>query len=42
VYGMNFRHFPEIQWQYGYSLFWLVCGLIAVIMLLYFRRKHWL
>jgi magnesium transporter len=42
VYGMNFRHFPEIQWQYGYSLFWLVCGLIAVIMLLYFRRKRWL
>jgi magnesium transporter len=42
VYGMNFRNFPEIQWQYGYGLFWLVCGLIAVIMLLYFRRKHWL
>ncbi len=42
VYGMNFNHFPEIGWKYGYGLFWLVCGLIAVIMLLYFRRKRWL
>ncbi len=42
VYGMNFRSFPEIQWKYGYGLFWLVCGAIALVMLLYFRRKRWL
>jgi len=21
VYGMNFRHFPELSWQYGYAAF---------------------
>lgn len=42
VYGMNFRHFPEIEWRFGYAAFWLACGVIAVIMLLYFRRKRWL
>ncbi len=42
VYGMNFLHFPEIRWKYGYSLFWLACGAIALVMLLYFRRKRWL
>lgn len=42
VYGMNFRHFPEINWRYGYALFWLICGSIAAAMLVYFRRKHWL
>lgn len=42
VYGMNFRHFPEIGWRFGYAAFWLACGVIAVIMLFYFRRKRWL
>ena len=42
VYGMNFVYFPELQWRIGYLLFWMVCGLIALIMLLYFRRKRWL
>lgn len=42
VYGMNFRHFPEIEWRFGYAMFWLICGVIAVVMLLYFRRKRWL
>ncbi len=42
VYGMNFQHFPEIGWKYGYGLFWLACGGLAAVMLLYFRRKRWL
>lgn len=42
VYGMNFRHFPELGWRSGYLLFWLVSGSIALVMLLYFRRKRWL
>ena len=42
VYGMNFRYFPEIEWRFGYALFWLICGVIATVMLLYFRRKRWL
>jgi magnesium transporter len=42
VYGMNFIHFPELKWRWGYFGFWLVSGTIAVAMLAYFRRKKWL
>ncbi len=42
IYGMNFRHMPELAWEYGY---FLVVGLIvAGCFSLYwmFRRKGWL
>ncbi len=42
VYGMNFRHMPELKWSFGYPL---AIGLIAVVCLLlyrYFRRIGWL
>ncbi|WP_345623243.1 magnesium and cobalt transport protein CorA [Streptomyces ziwulingensis] len=42
VYGMNFRHMPELGWRYGYGL---VMGVITVACLaLYrgFRRNGWL
>ncbi len=42
VYGMNFEYFPELTWRMGYPLFWLVCGGIAITLLIYFRRKRWL
>ena len=42
VYGMNFRHFPEIEWRHGYTAFWTLSGSIAVGMLVWFRRKGWL
>jgi magnesium transporter len=42
VYGMNFKHFPEISWQYGYPLFWLIVAITVVSMLIYFKRKKWL
>jgi len=42
VYGMNFRHFPEIDWPFGYAFFWLICGVVVILMLLYYRRKRWL
>lgn len=43
VYGMNFRKkFPELDWDYGYFLFWLICIVTTIIMLFYFRRKKWL
>ena len=42
VYGMNFRHFPEIDWPFGYAFFWLMCGAVVILMLLYYRRKRWL
>ena len=42
VYGMNFRHFPELSWKYGYPAFWGLSFLISLIMLVYFRRKKWI
>lgn len=42
IYGMNFRHMPELEWAWGYPLALLVMVLAAVIPYLYFRRKGWL
>ncbi|MFF3335891.1 magnesium and cobalt transport protein CorA [Streptomyces sp. NPDC002888] len=42
VYGMNFKHMPELHWRYGYGM---VIGVISVACLaLYrgFRRNGWL
>ncbi len=42
LYGMNFRYMPELSWRYGY---YQVLGLIVVIalgMLLYFRKRRWI
>lgn len=47
VYGMNFRNdaspwaMPELHWYYGYPLIWLIMVLIAIGMLVYFKRKGW-
>ncbi len=42
VWGMNFRHIPELDWWWSYPAFWLLMVFIAVFMLLFFRRKRWL
>ena len=42
VYGMNFRYMPELTWEWGYPLVWIVMAIIAALMLAYFRRKRWL
>jgi magnesium transporter len=42
VYGMNFEHMPELAWSWGYPLVWVVMIVIAVLMVLYFRKKKWL
>ncbi len=42
VYGMNFRHMPELDWHWGYPLALGLMLAIAAGMLIYFRRKKWL
>jgi magnesium transporter len=42
VYGMNFRHFPELSQTWAYPAFWVVCIVVGVTMLVLFRRKEWL
>src|SRR5438093_1351236 len=41
IYGMNFKHMPELEWRYGYA--WalgLMCA-SALGMLGYFKRRGW-
>ena len=42
LYGMNFKHMPELEWQLGYPMVVVVMIIIVVFMLIYFRRKRWL
>lgn len=42
VYGMNFKYMPELEWPYGYPLLWLIMLVVALTMLVLFRKKKWL
>jgi magnesium transporter len=42
VYGMNFRFMPELDMHYAYFVVWGVMAAIAVGMLFFFKRRHWL
>ncbi len=42
VYGMNFKHMPELDTTWGYAVLWVVMLLIAIGQLIFFRRKKWL
>jgi magnesium transporter len=41
IYGMNFDSMPEVRWKWGYLMFWCVITVIAVIMILYIRKRKW-
>lgn len=42
VYGMNFRHFPELgyDWMYPWG-FWIITILVVIGMAIFFKRKKW-
>lgn len=41
IYGMNFRFFPELNWQFGYPMVWILCLVIIVSMLFFFKKRGW-
>ncbi len=41
IYGMNFKHMPELSWHYGYPAVWLAMLAIAAGMVVYFKKKKW-
>ncbi len=41
IYGMNFEFMPELKWHWAYFAVWGVIVLIAISMVIYFRRKKW-
>jgi magnesium transporter len=42
IYGMNFKHMPELSWLFGYPMALCLMVISAVIPWLYFKRKGWL
>ena len=42
VSGMNFKHMPELDWPWAYPLVLIIMAIIAILMLILFRRKKWL
>lgn len=42
VYGMNFAHMPELEWQYGYPLSIVLMGGSSGGVFWYFRRLQWI
>ena len=42
IYGMNFENIPELKLKNGYFIAWGVMIIIAVVLLIYFKRRGWL
>lgn len=42
IYGMNFKHIPELEFTFGYPMALGMMLLSGVIPFIYFRRKGWL
>jgi magnesium transporter len=42
VYGMNFTQMPELSFPYGYPIIWGIMILIALGMIVFFKRRRWI
>jgi magnesium transporter len=42
IYGMNFKHMPELNWEYGYLVAIFLMVLAAILPYLYFKWRKWL
>jgi magnesium transporter len=42
IYGMNFRHMPELHWQYGYLMALGLMGVSTFVLYRMFKRRDWL
>ncbi|MDP3789779.1 MAG: magnesium/cobalt transporter CorA, partial [Candidatus Omnitrophota bacterium] len=42
VYGMNFKHMPILEWEYGFISIFAIMVVLGTGMVMYFRRKEWL
>jgi len=41
IYGMNFKHMPELDWPWGYSYAVAAMLITDVILFFRFRKAHW-
>ncbi len=42
IYGTNFEVVPELKYEYSYFIMWGVMIIVAIGMLMYFRKRNWL
>jgi len=42
VYGTNFNYIPELGFRWGYFAMLTLMAMVAIVMLVFFRRKRWL
>jgi magnesium transporter len=42
VYGMNFKYMPELEFRWGYFGVLGIMLVVALLMLMYFKKKKWL
>ncbi len=42
IYGMNFKHMPELEWSFGYPLIVTIMIISIALPVLYFKKKGWL
>jgi magnesium transporter len=42
IYGMNFRHMPELGWMWGYPMALALMALSSLSAFLFFKRSGWL
>jgi len=42
VYGMNFKHMPELEWRYGYEGSLVLMAVVALGIWLWFRKRGWM
>jgi magnesium transporter len=42
IYGMNFKHMPELQWRFGYPMALGLMLLVSLSLYVLFRRRRWI
>ena len=42
IYGMNFKHMPELDWTFGYPLALVLMLIAAILPYWFFKWKRWL
>lgn len=42
IYGMNFRHMPELEWYWGYPFALGSMAVLSIVLFRVFRRRDWL
>jgi magnesium transporter len=42
IYGMNFKHMPELDWTYGYPIGLVLMLVAAILPYVFFKWKKWL